>query len=181
MKRENPLSARLKDMRPQDRNALWLAAFAALAVLCLVLIIAVGLLLLRLLFVLLMIGAVLYCWILLQDRRNMPRQAREPVPGPSFEEPPKDADIPKPDGEPDGEADPEDSEEPPQEPVPNDPEPEKQAEAPVLVSDRGDKYHRNRQCLGLRFADSVAEMPEAEAEALGRKRCGICWPRAKEG
>lgn len=185
MKRENPLLARLKGIRLQDRNALWLAAFTALAVLCLILAIAVGPFLLRLLFVLIMIGAVLYCWLLIQDRRNMPRRAHEPVPEPSSEEPatgmPQEAEVPEPAGEPGGEADPEISAESPQEPATEDPQPGKQAASPVLVSDKGDKYHRNRKCMGLRFADSLTEMTEAEAEALGRKPCGICWPKAKEG
>ncbi|MDD2562015.1 MAG: hypothetical protein PHG11_06795 [Eubacteriales bacterium] len=192
MKRESPHLARVKGRRLPDRNACWLAAFAATAVLALVLAIIVKPWLLKVLFVLVMIGAVLYCWLMIQDRRNMPKPAPEPLPRQPKEDPGTGAspetEEPEPDGEPgsvdgqevSGELAVEASSGLSLESALEGPQADEQSEPPVLVSDKGDKYHRNRKCQGLRFANSLEEMPEAEAEALGRKPCGICWPKGKE-
>ena len=173
MKRDNPLLTRVRSIRLLGRNTLWLAAFALLAVLGLVLVFTLKPWVLKLLFLLIAIGAVLYCWLLLEDRRSTPRPAKASSP-------------PEPQNEPaaveseDESEDEASGQEAADEVLKEGSEPGEQGKPLVLVSEKGDKYHSDRKCMGLRFADSVEEMPEEEAAALDRKPCGICWPKAKE-
>ena len=174
MKRDNPLLTRVRSIRLLGKNTLWLAAFAALAVLGLVLVFTLKPWVLKLLFLLIAIGAVLYFWLLIEDRRSTPRPAKQaPPPEPQSEPAAVEAD--------DDESEDETSGQEAADEVSEDgPEPGEQEKPLVLVSEKGDKYHRDRKCMGLRFADSLEEMPEEEAAALDRKPCGICWPKPKE-
>ncbi len=171
MNRNHPLIARLKNGHP-DRNALWIVAFTALFLLCAVLFFVVPPWVLKILFLLIAIGAAVYCWLLIQSRRITPKPAQTgSVPAPSVEEQATDttdaeneaAETPKPEGgaeevPPDGGED----------------------EHQVFISEKGDKYHLDKKCVGLRFADSIETMDEAKAVSLSRKRCSKCWPKAKE-
>ena len=44
----------------------------------------------------------------------------------------------------------------------------------VFISEKGNKYHQDKSCAGLRFADEVQEISEEEAIALGRQACLRC-------
>ena len=44
----------------------------------------------------------------------------------------------------------------------------------VFISEKGNKYHQDKACAGLRFADEVQEISEEEAIALGRQACLRC-------
>lgn len=48
----------------------------------------------------------------------------------------------------------------------------------VYVTEKGDKYHHDRECIGLRFADSVETLTPQEAAGLGRTPCSKCAPKA---
>lgn len=173
MKRDNPLLTRVRSIRLLGKNTLWLAAFAALAVLGLVLVFTLKPWVLKLLFLLTAIGAVLYCWLLIEDRRSTPRPAKQTTPP----EPQSEPAAAETEDETEDEAS---GQEAADEVLVEGSEPGEQEKPLVLVSEKGDKYHRDRKCMGLRFADSVEEMPEEEAAALDRKPCGICWPKPKE-
>ena len=177
MKRDNPLLTRVRGIRLLGRNTLWLAAFALLAVLGLVLVFTLKPWVLKLLFLLIAIGAVLYCWLLLEDRRSTPRPAKASSPPEPQNEP---AAVEAEDEAEDETEDEASGQEAADEVLEEGSESGEQGKPLVLVSEKGDKYHRDRKCMGLRFADSVEEMPEEEAAALDRKPCGICWPKAKE-
>lgn len=168
MNRNHPLIARLKNGH-LDRNTLWIVAFTALFVLCAVLIFVVPPWVLKILFLLIAIGAAVYCWLLIQSRRITPKPAQTgSVPAPSSEKQAADAESETPGTtEPEGGA----------EEVPPD---GGENERPVFISEKGDKYHLDKKCVGLRFADSIETMDEEKAISLNRKRCSKCWPKAKE-
>ena len=150
-------------------NPIWIAAFAALAVLGVVLFFTAAPLILKLLFLLIAIGAAVYCWLLIESRRIAPKTVeKDSLPGPVPEAPPAESEEETPEmmeaGEDEGES----------------PRPGGQDGRLVFVSEKGDKYHLDRECVGLRFADNVESMPEEQAATLNRKPCSKCRPKAKE-
>ena len=44
----------------------------------------------------------------------------------------------------------------------------------VFISEKGNKYHQDKSCAGLRFADEIQKVSEEEAIALGRQACLRC-------
>ena len=44
----------------------------------------------------------------------------------------------------------------------------------VFISEKGNKYHQDKACAGLRFADEIQKVSEEEAIALGRQACLRC-------
>lgn len=166
MKRDTPLPDRMKNIHLPDKAALWIAAFVAFAVLCFILLLTLKPLILKLLFLLLGIGAAGYCWIMVESRRitPKPRQAASAA-TPSLDVPAAEtknetpeqiktaanaAEEPRPGGQ-DGHL--------------------------VFVSEKGDKFHLDKKCVGLRFADIVRTMTEEEAVSLQRKPCSKCRPK----
>jgi hypothetical protein len=169
MKRDTPLSERMKNIRIPDKAALWIIAFVAFAVLCLILLFAVKPLILKLLFLLLGIGAAGYCWILIESRRITPKSgqaASVPSPSPDVPAAKKRREAPEQIKTAAGTAE--------------DPQPAGRDEHLVFVSEKGDRFHFDRQCVGLRFADSVQTMTEEEAVSLKRTPCSKCRPKASK-
>lgn len=168
MNPKNSVFARLKSIL-SDKNALWTVAFATLALLGVVLIFVAKPLIIKLLFLLIAIGAAVYCWLLMESRRMTPKPARNAsIPSPLTEMPivEMESEIPetvKTEGA---------SEESAQ--------PIKKNEHLVFVSTKGDKYHLDRKCVGLRFADNVEEMGEEKAVSLKRKPCSKCGQKSKD-
>jgi hypothetical protein len=169
MKRNTPLPDRMKNIRLPDKAFLWIVAFAAFAVLCFILLFTLKPWILKLLFLLLGIGTAGYCWIMIESRRITlkPRQVVFPS-VPSFDvlaaetrnETPEQIETADGAGE--------------------DPQPGEQDDHLVFISEKGDKYHLDRKCVGLRFADIVETLTEEKAVSLKRKPCSKCWPKAKK-
>lgn len=162
MKPDNPLPGRGKDIRLPDKALLWIVAFAALAVLCFILLLTVKPWILKLLFLILGIGAAVYIWVMVESRRITlkPGQAASP-PSPAQARP----------------AAQESDDAPELSQAADTAGPDEQDKNTVFISDKGDKFHRDRQCVGLRFADSVQIVPLEQAESLGRKPCSKCQPK----
>jgi hypothetical protein len=166
MKRNTPLPDRMKNIRLPDKAVLWIVAFVAFAVLCFI---TLKPWILKLLFLLLGIGTAGYCWIMIESRRITlkPRQVVFPS-VPSFDvlaaetrnETPEQIETADGAGE--------------------DPQPGEQDDHLVFISEKGDKYHLDRKCVGLRFADIVETLTEEKAVSLKRKPCSKCWPKAKK-
>lgn len=169
MKRNNPHRARTKNQHLPDKNALWIIAFTAFAVLGVLLFFIVQPLILKLLFLLIAFGAAVYCWLLIESRRITPKPAQidsQPVPSPETSSAEAENGIPEQmeGGDGAGES----------------PQPGGQDDHLVFVSGKGDKYHFDSKCVGLRFADAVEAMPEEQALSSNRKPCSKCWPKMKD-
>jgi hypothetical protein len=169
MKRNTPLPDRMKNIRLPDKAVLWIVTFVAFAVLCLILLITVKPFILKLLFLLLGIGTAGYCWIMIESRRTTPKPrqvASKSVPSPDVPVAETRNETPQQIETADGSGE--------------DPQPGEQDDHLVFVSEKGDKYHLDRKCVGLRFADIVDTMNEEKAVSLKRKPCSKCWPKAKK-
>ena len=169
MKRNTPLPDRMKNIRLPDKAVLWIVAFVAFAVLCLILLFTVKPFILKLLFLLLGIGTAGYCWIMIESRRTTPKPrqvASKSVPSPDVPAAETRNETPQQIETADGSGE--------------DPQPGEQDDHLVFVSEKGDKYHLDRKCVGLRFADIVDTMNEEKAVSLKRKPCSKCWPKAKK-
>lgn len=168
MKRDTPLWDRMKSIRLPDKAALWIAAFVTFAVLCLILLLTLKPLILKLLFLLLGLGAAGYCWVMVESRRISlkPKQADSAaVPSPEAPAAVETRDeAPEQLGTAAGAA----------EAI----QAVRESEPQVFVSDKGDKFHLDRNCVGLRFADAVRTMTEEEALSLKRKLCSKCRPKS---
>ena len=169
MKRNTPLPERMKNIHIPDKAALWIIAFVAFAVLCLILLFTVKPLILKLLFLLLGIGAAGYCCIMIESRRITPKSG-----------PAASAASPSPDVPAAGKR----SEAPEQikttAVAAGDPQPVEQDEHMVFVSEKGDKFHFDRACVGLRFADTVQTMKQVKAVSLKRTPCSKCRPNTSK-
>ena len=169
MKRNTPLPDRMKNIRLPDKAVLWIVAFVAFAVLCLILLITVKPFILKLLFLLLGIGTAGYCWIMIESRRITPKPRRVvavTVPSLGVQSAETKNDTPELIENADG--------------AREDPQSGNQDDHLVFVSEKGDKYHLDRKCVGLRFANIVDTMNEEKAVSLKRKPCSKCWPKAKK-
>ena len=169
MKRNTPLPERMKKIRLPDKAALWIIAFVAFAVLCLILLFTVKPLILKLLFLLLGIGAAGYCWIMIESKRITPKSGQAAsATSPSV-------DVPAAEKK---------SEAPEQiktaADAAGDPQPSGQDEHLVFVSEKGDKFHFDRACVGLRFADTVQTMTQVKAVSLKRTPCSKCRPKTSQ-
>ena len=168
MKPKDPVLTRLKNKQP-GRTGLWLVAFAALAVLSLVFLIIAKSWILKLLFLLITVGAGFYCWLLIESMKIAPKRAK--MASPSNASPlPSQAEA-------EGEVyETEDGEVFVEETTP----PDEPRAGGVFVTEKGDKYHLDRNCSGLRFADSVEEMTVEQAVSASRKPCSLCSQQAKQ-
>jgi hypothetical protein len=169
MKRSFRHRARTKKQHLPDKNALWIVAFTALAIVGVILFFAVKPLIFKLLFLLIAIGAAVYCWLLIESRRIMPKPAKKsslsgPLPETSVAEVKNEMPEKMEGGDGAGEG----------------PQPAEKDDHLVFISEKGDKYHFDRKCAGLRFADIVETMPEEKALSFNRKPCSKCWPKAKK-
>lgn len=169
MKPNIPLPDRIKNMRLPDKALLWIIVFAAFALLCLILLLTVPSLILKLLFLLLGIGAAGYCWIMVESRRITPKPGQAASPSADSAPAPAAPAAQKEDEAPELIR--------PEAPLSPDPQPGGQDEGLVFVSEKGDKYHRDRLCVGLRFADTVQTMTLENAVSLKRKPCSKCLPK----
>ena len=169
MEQDDTLLSREKNALASNKNVLGLVASYLLMLLCLVLFFSVNLWIAKLLLALIAIGAALFSRFLLEALRITRKYEKEkqlpPMPAPEQEDP---------------SAEPEQKEEmPKQEDAPEDTDTDNAPNlAPnrpiVFVSEKGNKYHQDKACAGLRFADEVQEISEEEAIALGRQACLRC-------
>ena len=169
MEQDDTLLSRVKNALASNKNVLGLVASYLLMLLCLVLFFIVNHWIAKLLLALIAIGAALFSRFLLEALRITRKYEKEkqlpPMPAPEQEDP---------------SAEPEQKEEmPKQEDAPEDTDTDNAPNlAPnrpiVFVSEKGNKYHQDKACAGLRFADEVQEISEEEAIALGRQACLRC-------
>ena len=169
MKPNIPPPDRMKDIRLPDKAVLWIVAFVSFALLCLILLFTVKPLILKLLFLLLGICTAGYCWIMIESRRITPKPrhvASQSVP--SLDVPAAEArnETPELIETADGAGE--------------DPQPGNQSDHLVFVSEKGDKFHRDRKCIGLSFAEIVETMTEEKAVSFKRKPCSKCWSKSKK-
>ncbi|HSK69328.1 MAG TPA: hypothetical protein VLA21_08735 [Candidatus Limnocylindria bacterium] len=166
MSQDNPNRSRREGGSLVDRNAFLAAAFAMVVVLCIVLMIILPPWYLKLLFLLVAVGAGVYFWLMIVDRQGRPKAAA------TASQLRTAAEV----LEKQAEAVEEEAEEAEE-------EAEEEKEAPraaarsgsvVYVTEKGDKYHLDRDCAGLRFAEDVDTMTEKEAKALNREPCSRC-------
>ena len=169
MEQDDTHLSRVKNALASNKNVLGLVASYLLMLLCLVLFFSVNHWIAKLLLALIAIGAALFSRFLLEALRITRKYEKEkqlpPMPAPEQEDP---------------SAEPEQKEEmPKQEDAPEDTDTDNAPNlAPnrpiVFVSEKGNKYHQDKACAGLRFADEVQEVSEEEAIALGRQACLRC-------
>jgi hypothetical protein len=175
MEQDDTLLSRVKNALASNKNVLGLVASYLLMLLCLVLFFSVNLWIAKLLLALIAIGAALFSRFLLEALRITRKYEKEkqlpPMPAPEQEDP---------------SAEPEQKEEmPKQEDAPEDTDTDNAPNlAPnrpiVFVSEKGNKYHQDKACAGLRFADEVQEISEEEAIALGRQACLRCQQKQED-
>ena len=169
MEQDDTLLSRIKNALASNKNVLGLVASYLLMLLCLVLFFSVNHWIAKLLLALIAIGAALFSRFLLEALRITRKYEKEkqlpPMPAPEQEdqsaEPEQKAEMPE--QEDAGEDTDTNS-------VPN-LEPNRPI---VFISEKGNKYHQDKACAGLRFADEVQEVFEEEAIALGRQACLRC-------
>ena len=169
MEQDDTLLSRVKNALASNKNVLGLVASYLLMLLCLVLFFSVNHWIAKLLLALIAIGAALFSRFLLEALRITRKYEKEkqlpPMPAPEQE---------------DQSAEPELKEDmPEQEDAPEDADtnsaPNLAPNRPlVFISEKGNKYHQDKACAGLRFADEVQEVSEEEAIALGRQACLRC-------
>ena len=169
MEQDDTLLSRVKNALASNKNVLGLVASYLLMLLCLVLFFSVNHWIAKLLLALIAIGAALFSRFLLEALRITRKYEKEkqlpPMPAPEQEdqsaEPEQKAEMPE---QEDAEEDSDTNSSPnlePNRPI-------------VFISEKGNKYHQDKACAGLRFADEVQEVFEEEAIALGRQACLRC-------
>ena len=169
MEQDDTLLSRVKNALASNKNVLGLVASYLLMLLCLVLFFSVNHWIAKLFLALIAIGAALFSRFLLEALHIKKKYEKEKhlpaAPLPELEDP---------------SAEPEQKEEmPEQEDAPEDTDTDNAPNlAPnrpiVFISEKGNKYHQDKACAGLRFADEVQEVSEEEAIALGRQACLRC-------
>lgn len=169
MEQDDTLLSRVKNALASNKNVLGLVASYLMMILCLVLFFSVNHWIAKLLLALIAIGAALFSRFLLEALRIKKKYEKEkhlsPMPAPEQEDP---------SAEPERKA-----EMPEQEDAPEDTDtnsaPNLTPNRPIVfISEKGNKYHQDKACAGLRFADEVQEVSEEEAIALGRQACLRC-------
>jgi len=178
----------MKSAHLPDRTLLWLIAFIVFATSCIVLFIILKPWILKILFLLLGLGAAGYSWVIMESRRitythnpdvstaaSPPDAAEEEAERETATEAEAEEELLVADDQDEQAAERLGAENGTVERAP----PDAPEEGAVYVSDKGDKYHLDRQCVGLRFADKVETMGLQEAVSLNRKPCSKC--RAKAG
>ena len=169
MEQDDTLLSRVKNALASNKNVLGLVASYLLMLLCLVLFFSVNHWIAKLLLALIAIGAALFSRFLLEALRITRKYEKEkqlpPMPAPEQEDPSAEPEL--------------NEDMPEQEDAPEDADtnsaPNLEPNRPlVFISEKGNKYHQDKSCAGLRFADEVQEVSEEEAIALGRQACLRC-------
>ena len=169
MEQDDTLLSRVKNALASNKNVLGLVASYLLMLLCLVLFFSVNHWIAKLLLALIAIGAALFSRLLLEALRITRKYEKEkqlpPMPVPEQEDP---------SAQPELNEDMQEQEEA-EEDADTNSAPNLEPNRPlVFISEKGNKYHQDKACAGLRFADEVQEISEEEAIALGRQACLRC-------
>ena len=169
MEQDDTLLSRVKNALASNRNVLGLVASYLLMLLCLVLFFSVNHWIAKLLLALIAIGAALFSRFLLEALRIKKKYEKEkqlpPMPAPEQEDP---------SAEPEQKEDMQEQEEAEEDADTNSAQNLEPNRPLVFISEKGNKYHQDKACAGLRFADEVQEVSEEEAIALGRQACLRC-------
>lgn len=169
MEQDDTLLSRVKNALASNKNVLGLVASYLLMLLCLVLFFSVNHWAAKLLFALIAIGAALFSRFLLEALRIKQKYEKEKhLPA-----------VPAPEQE-DQSAEPEQKEDMPELEdagayADTNSAPDHEPDRPlVFISEKGNKYHQDKACASLRFADEIQKVSEEEAIALGRQACLRC-------
>ena len=174
MEQDDTLLSRVKNALASNKNVLGLVASYLLMLLCLVLFFSVNHWIAKLLLALIAIGAALFSRFLLEALRIKKKYEKEKhlpaAPLPELEDQ---------SAEPELKEDMQEQEEA-EEDADTNSAPNIEPNRPlVFISEKGNKYHQDKSCAGLRFADEIQKVSEEEAIALGRQACLRC--RQKQG
>ena len=169
MEQDDTLLSRVKNALASNKNVLGLVASYLLMLLCLVLFFSVNHWIAKLLLALIAIGAALFSRFLLEALRIKKKYEKEkqlpPMPAPEQEDQ---------SAEPEQKEDMQEQEEAEEDADTNSAQNLEPNRPLVFISEKGNKYHQDKSCAGLRFADEVQEVSEEEAIALGRQACLRC-------
>ena len=176
MKQDNPLLSRVRTAITSNKNLLGLVASLILTVICLVLVFTVNHWIAKVFFAVITIGAALFSRLLFEGLRiKQTYEKKKPLPETpqsvvedEFSDQIEGLDAQEEEEEEEEEEAAEeirDMEFPPR----HDPKGQQ-----VFISEKGNKYHQDKECTGLRFADVIQEISEDEALALGRQACMRC-------
>ena len=169
MEQDDTLLSRVKNALASNKNVLGLVASYLLMLLCLVLFFSVNHWIAKLFLALIAIGAALFSRFLLEALRIKKKYEKEKhlhaAPLPELEDQ---------SAEPELKEDMQEQEEA-EEDADTNSAPNIEPNRPlVFISEKGNKYHQDKACAGLRFADEIQKVSEEEAIALGRQACLRC-------
>lgn len=169
MEQDDTLLSRVKNALASNKNVLGLVASYLLMLLCLVLFFSVNHWIAKLFLALIAIGAALFSRFLLEALRIKKKYEKEKhlpaAPLPELEDQ---------SAEPELKEDMQEQEEA-EEDADTNSAPNIEPNRPlVFISEKGNKYHQDKSCAGLRFADEIQKASEEEAIALGRQACLMC-------
>lgn len=169
MEQDDTLLSRVKNALASNKNVLGLVASYLLMFLCLVLFFSVNHWIAKLFLALIAIGAALFSRFLLEALRIKKKYEKEKhlpaAPLPELEDQ---------SAEPELKEDMQEQEEA-EEDADTNSAPNIEPNRPlVFISEKGNKYHQDKSCAGLRFADEIQKVSEEEAIALGRQACLRC-------
>ena len=169
MEQDDTLLSRVKNALASNKNVLGLVASYLLMLLCLVLFFSVNHWIAKLFLALIAIGAALFSRFLLEALRIKKQYEKEKhlpaAPLPELEDQ---------SAEPELKEDMQEQEEA-EEDADTNSAPNIEPNRPlVFISEKGNKYHQDKACAGLRFADEIQKVSEEEAIALGRQACLRC-------
>lgn len=169
MEQDDTLLSRVKNALASNKNVLGLVASYLMMILCLVLFFSVNHWIAKLLLALIAIGAALFSRFLLEALRIKKKYEKEKhlpaAPLPELEDQ---------SAEPELKEDMQEQEEA-EEDADTNSAPNIEPNRPlVFISEKGNKYHQDKSCAGLRFADEIQKVSEEEAIALGRQACLRC-------
>ena len=177
MKQDNPLLSRVRTAITSNKNLLGLVASLILTVICLVLVFTVNHWIAKVFFAVITIGAALFSRLLFEGLRiKQTYEKKKPLPETpqsvvedEFSDPIEGLDAQEEEEEEEEEEEAAEEKRDMESPLPPDPEGQQ-----VFISEKGNRYHQDKACTGLRFADVVQEISEDEALALGRQACMRC-------
>ena len=169
MEQDDTLLSRVKNALASNKNVLGLVASYLLMLLCLVLFFSVNHWIAKLLLALIAIGAALFSRFLLEALRIKKKYEKEKhLPAAPLLE------LEDQSAEPELKEDMQEQEEA-EEDADTNSAPNIEPNRPlVFISEKGNKYHQDKSCAGLRFADEIQKVSEEEAIALGRQACLRC-------
>lgn len=171
MEQDYPLLSRIKAVITSNKNVLGLCASSALSILCLILVFTIDHWLAKGLFLVIAIGAALFSLLLLESLRIARKYTKnKPLPEDSVPETENESSVPVESliAQEQAEVDEAGS-------IPS------ENETPtVYISGKGNKYHQDKSCAGLRFADVIQEVSKEKAVSLGKEACSRCQPKDVE-